>query len=214
MRKKDPGHKSESIDSVVVHREDLEEIIHSFESKEMTTTISDSGFEYETIDEVIKQRGNYPSEISISGSPKNNGRDVSVYFSSDRVSVYSWGSGSARELWYELTAFLKERRSWRKRIFKPLAWYFAAWVAFFMEAFFHIDKSLRAKTPLAVHVALFFVMALWLLSFVYSRSLHTVSLTRRSEGGFWSRNKEAAILLAIGAVLGGIVTYIVTILTK
>jgi len=65
-----------------------------------------------------------------------------------------------------------------------------------------------------VHVALFIAMATWPLFYVYSRSLSTVRLVRRDEDGFWNRNKEAVILLAIGAVLGGIVTYIVTILTK
>lgn len=215
MKKKDPGRKGETIRNVVIYREDLEEIMHSFNARGMTVTISDSGFEYETIDEVIKQRGSRPREIEIAGeSTKDQYESVSVSFSPSRTWVYSSGSGTARELWYEVFDFLKKRRSWRKQIANPWIWYFVAIIAFNIEIFGFLQESLRIKTPFWVHAGLLIAMFTWPLSYVYSRSLATVRLTRRNEGGFWSRNQEALILLAIGAILGGIVTYIVTILTK
>ncbi len=54
--------------------------------------------------------------------------------------------------------------------------------------------------------------------YVYLRKLTTLRLTRRHEGGFWRRNSEKVVLLVIGALigalLGGIATYAVTVLTK
>jgi hypothetical protein len=215
LKKKEPSSKSEFIRNVLLYREDIEEIMHLFKSKEMQITISDSGFEYAELDEVTKQRGNCPRELDISGKvPGNNYGSVSIAFSSDRTHVHAWGSGTPRELCYELIEFLKKHRSWEKRILRPFLWYFVTLIAFNVEVFGLLQTTVRSKTPWWVHAALTILIASWPLCYAYSRTLSTVRLTRRTEGGFWSRNREALVLLAIGAMLGGVVTYIVTILTK
>lgn len=215
MKKKEHSEKMEFVRNVLVYREDLEEIIHLFKSREMQITISDSGFEYDELDEVSKQRGNHLRELEISGKVKvgDYGR-VSVSFSPDRAYVYASGFGAPRELWHELLDFLRKHRSWKKRVSKPFFWYFVSMIAFNVEIFGFLREAVRSKTPWWVHAALIILMASWPLSYGYSRTLTTVRLIRHNEGGFWSRNREAIILLAIGAVLGGIVTYVVTILTR
>lgn len=216
MKKITPPQESISVLDIVFYREDLEEIIHSLQAKEMVVTISDSGFEYETIDELIKQRGTRPREIKISGELKDrhNFGHITVSFSPGRVYVGFWGSGTPRELWYELFDFVNKRRSWGKRIFKPFFWGLVALIAFAIEIPGFFMGQFPKVTSLWAHLGLSLVIAIFPLSFAYSRAVPTVSLTRRNEGGFWKRNREALVLLAIGSVFGGIVTYIVTILTK
>jgi hypothetical protein len=215
LKKKEDYSQSEFLRNIVVYREDLEEIIHLIKFKQMEITISDSGFEYDELDEVSKQRGNHPRELEISGKVKGGEYGtVSISFSPSNVHVHAWGSGAPRELWYELLDFLRKHRSWKRRIFRSFFWYFVFLIALNVEIFGFLPESVRSKTSWWVHAALIILMASWPLSYAYSRTLTTVSLTRHNEVGFWSRNREAIILLALGALFGGIVTYIVTILTK
>ena len=78
MKKREPSSKSEFIRNVVVYRENLEEIIQLFLTKEMQISISDSRFEYSDLDEVAKQQGFHVQELDISGHA--SGRIMKIYF--------------------------------------------------------------------------------------------------------------------------------------
>lgn len=213
MKKKQAKYDNKSISYVVVFREDLEEIIHSLEAKGMKIKISDQGFEYETLDEVISQRGERINELDISGQEVNdNSGSLNICFSKEKIYINSWGTGAPRELLYEIHEFLRKRRSIKKILSNPFIWYSVAILAFNVYIFGFLGTT--KNTPFYIHGLLVLAVITWPISYLYSRFLTTVRLTRHNEGGFFSRNREAIILLIIGAVLGGLTTFVVTLLTK
>lgn len=97
-----------------------------------------------------------------------------------------------------------------------MLWYGLFLLGFNAELYAFVPPHL--KFPWWAHFAAIALMVFWPAAYAYSRTLTTLRLTRRHEGGFWRRNADKIILLvigaAVGAVIGGIATYVVTMLTR
>ena len=199
---------------VRLFRDDIDVIMSTLEDKNYKFQVSDRDFEYTTLDELIENRGDRPSFFQISGEGKEKTfNSVNIYFEKERIRLHSFGQESAKVLFSELRDIFETKYS---RIYKWLnPWvYFSA--SFLISAILWVTFGINPRAvdiPLLRVLVVIFTTA-WAISGLYRYNTPQVVLSRRHEGGFWKRNADKIILLAMGAGLGILFNYLIVLLIK
>ena len=140
--------------------------------------------------------------------------DINISLTRDHVSLDSNGEGPAIELWFELKDLFQKRHSYRKQLSKSWSWYIVFICALNIELWGFMFGPLNNHDNFKFHIFVLMTILSWPISYFYSLNLPTLRLSGKGEGSFWKRNRESIILVIIGSIFGGIVTYLVTILAK
>jgi len=93
-----------------VYLKDLSKIIKIFEDKKYSVGLEDEEYEYESIEEIIANCGNFPKCLKISGKYKSQSgyERVSINFSGYRIYVYANSeSDKNQSFMYEMTKLIE-----------------------------------------------------------------------------------------------------------
>jgi hypothetical protein len=210
MKKKKGKSDCKHFRPVNLYREHLEHIIDIFSESCGKVEISDDEFEYENLDELKRIRGLRPKKISI------RGRDPDVFLDLNRNYIYLHRSTSDQNSIYVykmVEDILQENKNLLGILFAaPVLIVFV--LGFFIVLKFVPSEVLKQWFPSKVSAIAFLLV---LLGFPLM-SLGTcfggfsyISLNKKhEEKDFFYRNKEDIIKVCLGAIMGAIVTWLLT----
>jgi hypothetical protein len=189
---------------VVIWLEDLTEITALLKENCKEVQISTADYRFGTVDELKEHVGSqaqFALEID-SGDPY-----VSIDFDRRTASLYVGAGAQAAYLFHEIDGII-ERRQRRFPMLYRLWFLMACSAALWAVNYFFLAD--RTDTISFVLISLQAIFSLWFLWawFVVLRRTSVVRLQRRSEARpFFERNRDQLLLLLIGAVMGGLVTF-------
>lgn len=204
MKKKpSDGYYDKYLYSRRLYREDIEYIIQHIQERNYPLTISDDQFEYETLEEVLSNRGFSPENLHI--EVKYEGDSIRLFFSKRRINIHIWGVGDLRAVGFEIIDYLETRPKIVPEMIDPSKWLGVSFgLIIFSVLWDGIDKG-----GVPDEIGYFFVGTLLLsvITGLYKWTVPGLSL-QRSHENFWRRNKDRVFLLIIGATLGALATYL------
>ena len=194
----------EIVEGVRLYRDDLERIIGILKESGQHVVIADSSFQYESLDDLQRARGNSPESLRIDGSRPDDYASVSLSRSGRFWHLDSGGKtvyGIAREI----ESILRRRQSKIQHL--PLHWFLqVSMVAMGTGAAIRYRFQSTGAGLISVGATFFLVSALLSVHWL----LHSgVVLKYPHEAGFIARNRDAIVLLILGALIGGVVQYLV-----
>ena len=192
--------------SVNLYRDDLEKIIDFLSEVSDRVEISDNNYTYDSIDELLDQRGVKPKMISISSySPF-----VSIDLKPHSVWLYCCDSEKDSLYAYDrIEEILKKRRLFLSRIFSPAVGIFFFSILLILMIFVPTDL-VKTWLPnfwsrLSLVALLFGIPSLSF--FLKNGAFSSVVLLRSYEQkNFFIRQKDDLIKIIVGAVLGALLT--------
>ena len=220
MKKKpqDTAHKYEVFDGVVLYRGEIEYVIHTLAEALEDLSISDADYTYETLEELIEHKGYRPPSFAVSASKKGKllASSVSLSFAGSRTRLQSWFYSQPDTLWYVLRDYLSSRVPWHFRVLDPMNWFLAMMLTLLLLFVLLVSAKEPAELlrPALSFVNAFFgfLIAGIGVSFLARRFLYGVNLRRRHEAGFVKRNQDQIALVAIGSILGMVITAVFQLL--
>ena len=216
MKKIESQSFGKAYQSVCLYRQDIDEIVKLFEENTEGIRILDSEYVYESLDEIKMNKGDKPKELIIhSSSPY-----VSLEFKKGIPGIKLFRAEydpKSMVLYHAIEQILLKRRKVLFRILSPticIAFGILAYVIFILIPIDNLKKivpQLIDRTPLMLLIIS--IPGLSLLG--RYGSFYSLNLFNKNENGnFWYRQKDDLLKLLIGAIVGGVVTYIVTLMTK
>ena len=182
---------------VRIYRDDLERIIGLLRDTNLTIKITDDSFEYETLEDLQRTRGNTPRVLRIDAQRSSGLGAMSLSMSDRMWHLYSYAEQSYEPA-REIEAILKARQSSLEVI--PIGWIVGIGIVITTLTGQLKDLPVWLVLTLGVigTVMLLFAGGLWL----YSHFRTGVVLGYRHEAGFFARNCDNIFLLMIGATVG------------
>lgn len=199
MRKKTEEQFIEIIRGVRLYRDDIEYILDRFQKKSLSAKITDSTSIYESIDEVIKYKGNNPVELFIEGTDNKKQELVNIKIEKAKVTIFSMGSESMFTFGFEMKDFISSKIILFFKI--PL---FIIWILAMISLTFW--AGLQKSWLIWLCISL---LVIWILAHIHRITYNGLTLSRKHEYGFWKRNKDKIILGIITAILGSLVTLLI-----
>lgn len=197
--------------SVCLYRDDLDDIINLLSENTERVVISDSEYEYESIEDLKKNRGLKPKKLAINSYTPY----ISLEFKRDLPAIWLYRGDSGQNaiyLYESIVKILAKRRRLLFKIFNPSIAVILT-IVFFSLAFFP-SEYLKSVLPEMWQRLTFIVITLgipiisWMGKF---GAFYSLNLLKKHEcGNFFQRQKDDLIKLLIGAIAGGVLTYIVT----
>jgi hypothetical protein len=191
--------------SVALYQDDLNEILNSLKKRGLKIKLSDSDYEYETIDELAENRGDIIKSLSISGYKESSDRSVDFEFEKESIRLRADREDDLVASWQEIKGLLEKRVPSYARFLKLENW---LWGFGIVALFGHDSIGSMATNPIPGYL---FAAALTILGYgsIYSiiyRSQNSFIYLKRQHQilSFWKRNGEKILMLIIGAVIGGI----------
>ncbi len=188
-----------------VFRDDLEDIVSLFSEAGLQVQVSAGNYAFDSLEEMHKHTGARPKEVTIKGvDPADRWSALEVEVEDGHIIL----SGST-----ELASGLafRVRDQVQRLAFEPPLGRFLFWWIFGV-ALLLIDWLVPDGTSnwhRALTLSPVAAYAIGFATFPVRRVFCGVHLTRRHETGFWNRNKDALILLVLGAVIGGIISAVI-----
>lgn len=182
---------------------DLKELVRIAQAREMIVVIADDKHEFESVDELVTERGERVLDLTITASmsPHTLFRESEIKFR-DAITVQTYkGEDRLALLHQDLVSFISGKRRWYVGLMRPTWWSMGIFGSFLPLYFADARAS---DFPFAVMIVCTEMMLIgWLyLSLnrgVYLRKAHEIQ-------GFWSRNQDKIVSGLIGSALGAIVT--------
>ena len=193
---------------VRVYRDDLERILGLMRHAGLTTTISDNTFEYESLDEFQKTRGNSPREMKIAGINSQPFGTISLSLSGRRWNLSSYNEqtlGVAREI----DEIIRARQSAVEHIRSSWMAPIGGSIALIGTSLTHI--SFRLSVAFVGIGAALLLCAVSLASYSYLRT--GIVLKYRYETGFLSRNRDRIIVAVCTALFLAALQLLIRFLT-
>jgi hypothetical protein len=195
--------------SVVLYREDLEEIIHILRDCCDTAQISDDDFTYESLEELESQKGKRPVSIILSSRVP----PVNLEIDSKIVELKAVGIEGARNAFLRIKDILDRRRNKvTTRLLNPALHFIITLVGLASMFLFF-----PTQWPGTVAIGLV-LMTVGMCSFLLAIETQggrfsRISLKRRhEEESFWLRNKDKILPALIVALASSALTALVTYL--
>ncbi len=197
-----------SIPSVRLFYEDINSIIKIITDSCERIEISDGEYEFESIEELMRERGNNLKQLYISGH--NPYISISFERGCSRTRLFASSENIVAEAnFFKIRELLLQRKMWLNHVFNPVT----GFVAFLSLIILSTELVISMFPSLLLWVS-FYLLAILIpvFSFLFSCNFfNSISLNKAHESRpFWIRNKDAIILLIISVIIGGIVTWIVT----
>jgi hypothetical protein len=197
-----------------IFREELDYIYSRCSQKGIELKLSDDDNNYESIDELIKFKGSKPSKIDLNGKlAEVLMSSISITLKPATVIISTYGSEDLYAFGCELNDYFTKRVPNHYKLFSPTILWVIGWSL--LLVWFN-DASLRfgAMERKYLLIGAFLFLSFWVASVVHRRLNFKVNLIRKHEHGFLKRNSDAILLMIIGGVIGSLITYITTVLSK
>ena len=181
---------------VVIWLEDLAEIVSTLKQIAEDVQTSTEDYHFTTVEEVKEHFGSQTQfEMEITSSRPY----VRLELARLRVELHVSTGPKSAQLFHDIDVVLARRQ---RSIVYSWWWLVAILVAGAAAHFFPEQAG-----PITAVQAVFLVWYLWVM-FITLRRTAVINLQRRSEARpFLERNKDQLILLLVGAVLGGLITF-------
>jgi len=195
-KRPDPGQFNEFFYGVVLYRDDIQLVVDRLKEVAKHVEISDTNYSFDSLDDLLDQHGVRPRSFSITGyNEPGSIHDITISFERGFTYLDCWRRDSLGAVPYELKELLRSRLPWYSKLLQPVYWFLAILAI--------LAAGLVDPFPLLAAIVFggssFF--ALW-----YRYLVVGVTLRKRHEGGFLKRNADRLALLAVGALLGAVVT--------
>lgn len=212
MKKVEGISKSSHHYSVHLYRDDFEQIVNILSEISDQVYISDDDYVYESLDELISQKGLKPKKVFISSS------SPSVSIRLEPNSIWLHCSDSDKDSLYaydRIREVLRKRRSILSRIINPVVG--IAVYSFLMLLFMFIPGDLiYAWVPNKWSRLSLVILSIGipiLSFFLKGGAFSSFALIRfHEQTSFFTRQKDDLIKIAIGAIIGVLLTLLVSIL--
>ena len=185
-----------------LYRDDLQRILALIGDSGLTTKISDNRFEYESLDEFQKTRGNSPREIRIEGKTSKPYSSVSLDLLGRRWHLFSYGEINYG-LVHDIENLLKTRQS-------TLAYlpYNTINIVGLIIALIAVGANFTRVVALTLAIISLVIFLSSLALMTYFRFHPRLVLNYKHEAGFFARNRDKILLLLIGAMLGALFPFL------
>jgi hypothetical protein len=213
LERKKSTHSQEFIYRTKYFRDDIESLIDELLGIELEVEISDSDNIYESLDEVIENRGHFVSELNINSRVSNSSFsrcDISISKSRTFLSVS--GDEDLLNFGHKIHKMLLDRKvSWLNVITRRSYFPFYL-IVYFLALLNAWGGSLKGEytllwTPWLISLTV--ICLAWLGSLVNPYSDTRIYLKRKHDVDFFENNKEKLILIIVSALVGTIITLIV-----
>jgi hypothetical protein len=189
---------------VVLWLEDLTEIVTFLKENTKKVEISNEDYRFQTIDDLKEHFG---SQTQFLLEIDTTDPYVSIKLTRLGPKLYVAAGAQSTHLFHEIDDMLSRRQRW-------FPWAYSFWfMMVFPAAVFAVDHLFLAGRPepvaqiLSQMATLLFLWFLW-VAYVRLRRECVIKLQRRADRkSFFERNQDQLIMLLLGAVLGGIVTF-------
>jgi hypothetical protein len=206
----DTSSKSKLYHGCRFYRDDIDSILDLFQEKKYSVKITDKGYEYDNLDELIKKRGEEPYSFRIEGRDATVSRNIiSIDFNKYHIWIHlSSGSNDTSKLIYENIRSIcnSTKNPFIFEILSGLIPMFAGIDTIFLYV------NYKSKNVSLSVVGIAFALLLIYLTFLLKRK--PVILRKKYEGGFWKRNSDkiwiGTITATLGAIIGAVITYFLT----
>lgn len=201
--------------SVILYNDDIEEIVDVLKAACTKVTIEDDEYEYASLEELKQQRGKKIKKLTITGhSPYIILKVKRAKFAS---SLYAEGTEESIIPYTKIKAVLERRK--RRVLHFFFNWYSYFVLSGIVTVLTYIISRIRpdlASTWIS-HVAQVIIIVV-ILAFVMSVGMGGFSLIvlnkQHEQESFWDRNKDVVIVGIIMAIIGSLLTLLVTYLTS
>lgn len=201
--------------SVNLFRDDLNKIIDILSEISEKVIISDGEFEYDSLDELENEKGLRPKKIDLKVYEPYVAINIQTY------SIFLYRGDSGKDSIYAfkvIEEILKQRRTILSKIFNPIVGIIA--LVFLMVVFFIPNETIKLWFPsrwsrLGLLVPLFVILVVSpIISFVTNfGALSSINLQKSyDQTSFLYRQKDDLIKLIIGALLGALLTLLISYL--
>jgi hypothetical protein len=201
--KKQKSHRR-SYGPLVLWLEDLTEIVTFLKENTKKVEISNEDYRFQSIDDLKEHFG---SQTQFALAIDSTDPYVSIEFTHIGPRLYVAAGVQAAHLFHEIDNMLSQRQRW-------FPWAYSFWfMMVFPAAVFAGDYFLlrgRPETVAQILSQMTAVLSLWGLWACYVRLFRecVIKLHRRADRKpFFERNQDQLIMLFLGVVLGGIVTF-------
>lgn len=193
---------------VRLYRDDIEAIVGLMKHEGLQVVISDSRFEYESVDELSRNAGSSPRELSVEGKRQGSYGSVSVR-RSGKYWYVSTTQPDFRQLATELEGIVRKRQSRLDAL--PL---YGLWTASLL--LFFLGGLLKSASAIASTLSSTGAILAVLTATLGSYWILYPGLVLKfpHEAGFVSRNRDAIILLVVGALIGSVSQRLLEMLPK
>lgn len=192
-------HRGETIPTVMLYRDDLDEIVDIMQRHCLSTSISDDKFQYESLDDLQKNKGRQIKSVTFGGSEPY----VSLSFASRHPYTFLYASGEeeAEAIFLKLRDLLFKRRRaiarlapWRFWLLMTVAILFGAGL---VPRWIHSPAVLMSVNAIVVlSIAMLVLGVATKMGF-----LSVLFLDRRHEvDTFWQRNRDKILTSLVTAV--------------
>lgn len=193
--------------SVRLYKGDLEEYISFAAANGLKSYISDSDYEYDSLDEVRTNRGSYVPSISLRFAENSSRQSVRLRIRKNGISLSADNKQNLIAAWQQIRQALDKRIPWFARYLKTDNWFGGGFLWLILVAILAGQLPKPLQNTEAVTWAILgvpcFSGGMAVVSWIYPRLNHGVYLQREHEAlTFWRRYGEKIGLLALGTALG------------
>lgn len=200
--------------SIRIYRDDLEEIITILKEVCKEVIIEDNEYRYDSLDEVLTKHGPNPKQLSI------NSRDPLVIFNvrikPRHTTLGTSGDGDNLAPYFRVKQILETKMGGIKHYMLSLVPSFTG----FGLIFLHVGLNKRFGSSgwtywLRLSTFVIVGISILVLQTLYNQGAFTkISLKRKhEEATFWTRNKDTIWVAVIAALIGGLITWLITYFT-
>lgn len=186
---------------LVLWYEDVEEIFDTLSNSAKSIKLSNGTYEFDNLSETRDHCSNEPqNKFKVSAS------EPYTRFEGDRMgaSLYVSGNEKSAHVYFEINNVLT--RAQRKPTILYRSWLVTVVILLLGAVPRVIQDPIWSQIILPMQIAAF-AWFLWIM-FLGLRRATVVHLVRRSEGkGFFERNKDQLLMMIIGIIVGGLLTF-------
>ena len=195
---------------VRLYLDDLENIVEMFKSRGFEIELSDSDYEFDSLEEIKDYRGKKIRVLNLNSKSERVLHDIKIQFSKRHI----WLSRHSDDenillLWHELKDFLKSKLYWHQRVLDFNIW---GLILLLSPSFIFYPMIFGASSSLVKEMMWFLfpcILGPLFISILWTWYFPGLYVDRRFRVlNFWQRNSDNIILLLIGAVLGFLVKWL------
>lgn len=196
-----------SFSPISIYFDDLEYIFEKANAQDLRTSIYDSEYEFDSLEELKEYRGQRLKFLTIKISKEEKFSNLSIQYKNGKLTLEIWPPRPEEEiklLFYDFVRHFNLKWPLYIRMFNVL---YTVWPVVIFFVGFPWALSYFSREINVVYFSLFCLTTLvFIISLILNYFLFFLYLNRRHGiDTFWKRNSDRIILLVLGAVIATIV---------